>query len=611
MRTRQLGGRRVAASLAALSAATVGLAGLTTSTTVSASADEPEALACAEPVAPADLEVDQAVNGLTTSRGTAPGAFQGTIIGVLKNGIAPGTDMILADLSSTSGVIEKNGVWSGMSGSPVYADAERTQLVGAVSYTLNEGKTTVAGLTPATAMDELLDDGDAMQAQGAERVALGSTMTSRVAASGAATRSQAASGLRALPTPIAVSGLTQRRFDQLEGWLDDHGSVANGGAASLADGTGPGAEAIVPGGNVVASLGHGYVSAGATGTVTEVCGDEVTAFGHPFNYAGDSTYGLHAADAVGIVPGGTFAGFKLANAGAPVGTVDQDRVAGIAGVLGSLPTYFDVTAAATYRGRQAGGTTRVSVSDLVADAGLANSFAASDRALDRTGKGTATASWTIEGARRDGTPFTVEFSDVYTSTYDVASAPLTRLAQQLSALLSNETEAVTITGLSTQTALSDAADTWRVGRTYRKVGSAWKQITRTSPVVLKAGSTQNVRVELYSRTADTQYVEVPVTASKKSVGRTGRLVVRGGYVGEDEFYFFDESEIFFEEYEEEILGGEIAETVPETIKRLEGEAKNASLATSFTVRGTTTAKKTLSRDHVVSGYAAVPVKVVR
>ena len=90
-----------------------------------------------------DLGPDQAVNGLTVSRGVDPEPFTGTIAGVLEDGIAPGVDMILAELSSTA--IDRNGIWAGMSGSPVYADADQTQLVGAVSYTLNEGSTTLAG----------------------------------------------------------------------------------------------------------------------------------------------------------------------------------------------------------------------------------------------------------------------------------------------------------------------------------------------------------------------------------------------------------------------------------------------------------------------------------
>lgn len=597
MRTRPLGTRRAGTALTALSAAVVGVTGLTITTTGPALA----AASC-ESAYPVDsLTAGQAITGLTTSQGTTPEAFSGEIIGVLEDGIAPGVDLIIADL--TSPAIDKNGFWQGMSGSPVYAADGR--LIGSTSYGLNEGKSTIAGITPTAALQSV----DADEAD--QTVRLSRRMAARAVASGGATRAQASSGLKPLPTPIQVSGLTARRFDQLEGWLDDHGPVTRGAAAAA---FAPDAEEsdLVPGGNVAASLGYGFVSAVATGTVTTRCDDEVVAFGHPFNYAGESTYSLHPASVAAVVPGGTFAGYKLANPGAPVGIVDRDRLGGIRGTVGTLPETWPVTSTASYRSREVAGTTQVSVADLVADAGLANAFAVSDRALDRSGKGGAQASWTITGERLDGTPFSLAYSDIYASSSDVASAPLTRLAIQLEALLSNETEAVTITGITTDTKLSDDATTWRIGRTYQKVGSTTRRITRSAPAVLKAGKTIEVLVEIYSRTQPTPVlVPVPVTAGRKSAGRTGVLTVTGGSQGEDEEFFFDDSDIFFDEYEDEILGGDIGETIPETLKRLAAEPKNDALASTFTVRGTTTKKQTQSLGKVVSGRVVVPVRVTR
>ena len=104
---------------------------------------------------------------------------------------------------------------------------------------------------------------------------------------------------------VRISGLSPRRFAQMEGWFDDLGPVTNAGAASqvTAAAEGPGEEAIVNGGNIVASLGYGYVAAAATGTVTDVCDDEVAAFGHPFTYGGRSTLGyLESGDVHGRTP---------------------------------------------------------------------------------------------------------------------------------------------------------------------------------------------------------------------------------------------------------------------------------------------------------------------
>src|SRR5689334_2374467 len=101
---------------------------------------------CDEAYPVASLTRDQAVTGLTVTQGTDPssGAFTGKIIGVLKDGIEPGVDMVMAQLTSTQ--IDQSGIWEGMSGSPVYASDGR--LIGAVAYTLSYGSTPVAGITP-------------------------------------------------------------------------------------------------------------------------------------------------------------------------------------------------------------------------------------------------------------------------------------------------------------------------------------------------------------------------------------------------------------------------------------------------------------------------------
>ena len=595
MFTRGLGPRPARIVVSGLTAAVLGAAGLAATVTSPATA-APDACVTAFP---GDLTNGLPVQGLTVSQGTTPDEFGGTVSGVLTDGIAPGVDLILAEL--TSEAVDKNGIWAGMSGSPVYADDAHTELIGAVSYSLNEGNTHLAGITPAAAMLDLIPSP-------APTVAIPRKVVDRLVADGVATRSQLSNGMRELPTPIGVSGLTNRRFGQLAGWLDSQGPVTNatvGSATSAAD-----AGDIVPGGNIAASLGWGFVSAAAVGTVTAVCGSDVVAFGHPFNYTGDSTYSLHPAEAVAIVPGATFGGYKLANLGDRVGTISDDHLTGIHGTLDAGPTAYDVTSTATYRGgAPVTGTTHVTVPDLVTDAGLANAFAASDRAMDRYGKGTAKASWTITGKRRNGSTFELTHSDVYTDSYDVSSAPLMDLAMQAYTLLENQTEAVTITGISTSTTITDDATSWRIGRTFWRTHGTWKRITAKAPAVVKAGRTANIRVELYSRDAATKYVTVPVLASRKSAGRMGRLLLQGGFSGGEDYYFYDSSEEFVDEYGDAMIGGTLPASIPEVLKQLRAEQKNDTIASTFAVRGTTTRKRSLSLGQVVSGSVLVPVAV--
>ena len=56
----------------------------------------------------------------------------------------------------------------------------------------------------------------------------------------------------------------------------------------------------------------GDVTMAGIGTATSVCGDRVVGFGHPMNWTGDTTLGLHPADAI-YVQEDLVAGFKVAN----------------------------------------------------------------------------------------------------------------------------------------------------------------------------------------------------------------------------------------------------------------------------------------------------------
>src|SRR3954452_315802 len=137
----------------------------------------------------------QAVTGLTVSQGTEPDGFTGQVIGVLKDGIMPGLDMIMMRLSSPE--IDRVGVWAGMSGSPVYAQDGR--LIGAVSYGLAFGPSPVAGVTPAADMKALLDGSAAMQParvlSSTRQVALSQPVQRRLVSAGLVSNAQASEGL--------------------------------------------------------------------------------------------------------------------------------------------------------------------------------------------------------------------------------------------------------------------------------------------------------------------------------------------------------------------------------------------------------------------------------
>ncbi len=522
--------RRVAAAALAASAL-VATAALTAAP--AQSAPDP---GCPDAFPVGDLSTGDTVNGLTVTSGTTPGPFTGTIEGVLEDGISPGVDMILADLHSTT--IDDVGIWSGISGSPVYAGDGR--LIGSVSYSLGLGPSTIAGITPATEMAKLLT-GVTPPVRTAPHVAVPRALRARMVASGAATAAQAAGGLSAIRTPVGVSGLTAQRLATLTKVLHlGGGHVVDGSAGPTSDEAIP----IQAGGNLAASLSYGTVTAAAVGTATLVCGDQVVGFGHPFAYSGPASMSLHGARAVLIQDDQTVSGFKVANLGAPIGTVDQDRLVGIHGVTGALPPSIPVTATALQHGVRRHATTHVTQADLLPDLGFSNTIAAQDRVIDRIGKGTAWAEWTIKGLRKDGSRFSLKRSDVYTDSYDVSAAPAFAMADQIAEIQGNPGEAVRLTSVDSRTHFYDYSDTYVISKVQARQDGRWTTLRRSAPVFLKAGRTARLKVLATSRDAATRTFFVNVAIPARAAGRIGSLSVVGGNDDGDSEYYFDEFDGF-------------------------------------------------------------------
>ncbi len=277
-----------------------------------------------------DLE-GQVLTGLTVERGTEPDGFTAEFFGVIEDGIARGLPMIVVNTSSDA-ITRAGGIWAGMSGSPVYAEDGR--LVGSVSYGLSYGSSPIAGITPAAEMQKLLRDGGAAVA--APQVELTASLEAEIVDSGAATAREAASGMQRLPLPIAISDTNPARLPRVTRRINrrlDNVVVYPAGGASAE----PAAIELVPGGNVAAAVSYGDTTVAGVGTVTAVCDGEALLFGHPLVWTGATTISAHQATALFVQPDPTYRPFKVANIGGVVGTVDQDRLAGLHVELGSSP----------------------------------------------------------------------------------------------------------------------------------------------------------------------------------------------------------------------------------------------------------------------------------
>jgi len=403
----------------------------------------------------ADLSPGDMATGWTVVEGTDPVSFDVEILGVLPDGIAPGVDFILVQVSGDV-IDETGGIAFGFSGSPVYIGGE---LVGSVSYGFFGADQTFGGVTPAESMVKLFDypDGTAAlgatatrQATFANRVRLSDTLRTQAARTADASVSEIPTTAEPLRVPVAVSGLNRRGFKRFSKTLRLAGldvTPFRAGAASV----GPLAtDPIEPGDAVAGAMSVGDLTFAGIGTATAVCGDEVLAFGHPFFWdgpAGEFPMAMYGANVVTVVPDPSqiFGAFKIANLTDLHGIIDQDRLTGIRGIEGVEPSSVPVTSVVTnpdVATIRSGETTifrqEIGAFPLVPDLAAFHLLLNEDVIFDRIGDGSVVLNWEAEGVGPDGEPFTLVRPNMFFSEWDASYESIFEMYAFLWMLSENE-----------------------------------------------------------------------------------------------------------------------------------------------------------------------------
>ncbi len=274
------------------------------------------------------MTVDQLKPGM---KGTGRSVFFGTeikefgveVIDVMHQ-VWPRGDMILCRLSGQG--LEESGVVAGMSGSPVYIDGK---LIGAVAYAWSFAKQPLAGVTPAAQMLRIWDEQDRSGGPGGSR-------------SGRGSDNGGLAGLSALPLPVAMSGFTPALARVVGPALEEFGLSPVGAAGTASSATWDTSK-LVPGAAVGVALIDGDVRLSAIGTLTCRDGNRILAFGHPMFQAGNIRMPMVGGVIHSVLPS-VETSFKLFSATGPVGTINQDRLAGIGGEIGPVPEMLPVLA---------------------------------------------------------------------------------------------------------------------------------------------------------------------------------------------------------------------------------------------------------------------------
>ncbi len=291
------------------------------------------------PIAPSGAKIFPLAEVRRGLRGVAYTVFEGVtpepmgveILGVLKDAIGPGQDMILARLLGEKP--EYTGVVAGMSGSPVYIDG---RLVGALSYRIGQfSKEPIAGITPIEQMFEVRDGqaGGGMQVadatRGEKQVPLGNDTQN-------GKRDVAVSGsgeVQPIDTALVFGGFSRQAVELFGDKFRALGMspvVGLGGAAE------PGTkqpEPLVPGSAVSAILVRGDLSISGTCTVTYVDPTQLLACGHPITQFGPVSMPMTKAEVVTTLASPLNA-FKIINTTETVGSFTEDRASAILGQFG-------------------------------------------------------------------------------------------------------------------------------------------------------------------------------------------------------------------------------------------------------------------------------------
>ena len=460
--------------------------------------------------------------GRTVFQGDRLEDFKVHILGVLRNVIGPRRNLILAKLEG--GPLADTGVIAGMSGSPVYIDG---RLVGAVSYSLGQfSKEPIAGITP---IDEMVEaTAQSVARRPATRVALQMPLSPEnmrdslrqafswmrpfaenpndVQVFGTGLDASVGTMLRPIATPITIGGFDASVIDPVVTAFREQGFLpmmaGAGGQTTPAPSNGP----LRPGDPVGVALVTGDLEFGATGTVTEVDGNRVYAFGHPFYGLGPTQFPMTRAYVHTILPS-LFSSSKLASTGEIIGTVQQDRATAIAGTLGTGPTLIPINLKLT-SDRGTTKTFKMSVvndqlfTPLLAYVSILNTLSSYERQ-------NGAASYAVRGSATVKKYGKIDFEDLFSGdTPSIGAA--TYVVGPINFLLRNAFEDVDIEGLDLEIDASEQAKTatlervWIDGnrpkpgttvtlkalmRTYRG-----EEITRSVPVEIPANARGSVSI---------------------------------------------------------------------------------------------------------------------
>jgi hypothetical protein len=251
-----------------------------------------------------------------------------------------------------------------------------------------------------------------------------------------------AAALTPIATPLVAGGFDVDAMQPILNLFARAGLVlAPGGATTTAAAAPQGSTApLRPGDPIGVALITGDLSLGATGTVTDVDGDRVYAFGHSFYNVGPARFPMTRAYVHAVLPS-LLSSIRLSSIGDVIGTIQQDRATAVSGTLGAGPRTITVQVALDRAGRARRTFTLHVAEDplltpLLIYTALFNTFASHERDY-------GAATYALRGRAVIRGHADVELDEIYVGDQPGVTAAASVVAP-IAALLNNDREPITI-----------------------------------------------------------------------------------------------------------------------------------------------------------------------
>ena len=316
-----------------------------------------------------------------------------------------------------------------------------------------------------------------------------------------------------LATPVMVSGFSPTAFERLKADLAPLNMVpyaANGMEARVAK------RDLEPGSSIGAVLMRGDFSIGAIGTVTYVEEGKIVAFGHPFTQIGNSNYYLTNSEIFTTIDS-LEAGFKVGATGAPIGLINQDRSAGLAGIVGKFPATIpmEITVSDRQNGVEKTFSIQTIHNEKLSPAFLTAAFCnAIDKTIDRKGAGTATVDFAITARNLPGGVY--ERDNTYYYADDIITGAGEEFGLAIAMLMNNRFRQLDIMNIK---ATIDIDENRRTATILEAVPDAQE---------VHPGETVNFKVTLRPYRGEDIIEDVPYVVPIDHPGGKLELVFRGG-----------------------------------------------------------------------------------